>query len=139
VRIDRGSSESSPTSICKPLCSMRADFFTVDKFSVDKNFLHAAFPLVFHSTFSADNNRGLFFCFPNALGRTRPLVKLSRQAHALFRQSRFGYPGYNGLRGRPPCKKFIQSVTDSLKTIFGATQIIYKDVSNEKKRSKNST
>jgi hypothetical protein len=45
------------------------------------------------------------------------------------------YSGYNGFRNRPPRKQFIQSLTDSLKSKFGATQIIFKDISNEKKKN----
>ena len=44
------------------------------------------------------------------------------------------YFGYNGFRSRPPHKIFIQSLTDSLKGKFGATQTIMKDISNEKKK-----
>ena len=43
------------------------------------------------------------------------------------------YSGYHGFRSRPPHKQYIQSLTDSLKLKFGATQIVIKDVSNEKK------
>lgn len=42
------------------------------------------------------------------------------------------YSGYNGFRRRPPHKQFIQSLTDSLKLKFGATQIVTKNISNEK-------
>jgi hypothetical protein len=43
------------------------------------------------------------------------------------------YSGYHGFRSTPPHKQFIQSLTDSLTLKFGATQIVIKDVSNEKK------
>lgn len=62
-----------------------ARIVSVDKTSVDNEFLAAAFPDGFQTTIWADNNRGLFFCFPFALGPTGPLVHLSRQALALFR------------------------------------------------------
>jgi len=46
---------------------MRAVIVSVDSDSVDKEFSLAAFPDVFQTTISADNNRGLFFCFPTHL------------------------------------------------------------------------
>jgi hypothetical protein len=45
------------------------------------------------------------------------------------------YFGYNGFRSRPPHKQFIQSLTDSLKIVYGATQTIINDVNNEKKKN----
>ena len=45
----------------------------------------------------------------------------------------FIYSGYNGFRSRPPHKEFIQTLSDSLKVRFGATQTIIKDLNNEKK------
>lgn len=38
-----------------------------DNFKVDNKFSLTAFPDVFQTTIKADNNRGLFFCFPDAL------------------------------------------------------------------------
>ncbi|MES2131710.1 MAG: hypothetical protein V4506_05125 [Bacteroidota bacterium] len=46
---------------------------------------------------------------------------------------RLKYVGYHGFRSRPPHKIFIQTLNDSLKTKFKATQITYLDISNEKK------
>ena len=50
----------------------------------------------------------------------------------------FTFFAFNGWRGRPPNKLFIQSFRDSLKNKFGATEIIIRDISNEKKK-KNGT
>lgn len=88
----------------------------------------------FYTRYASATNDSLYFYGPD-YHHLRFSIYEDKQTTKV----RLRYSGYNGLRGRPPCKKFIQSVTDSLKTIFGATQVIYKDVSNEKKRSKNST
>jgi hypothetical protein len=45
---------------------------------------------------------------------------------------KFKYFGYHGFRRNPPHKKFIQTISDTLKRTFGATQVIIKDVNNEK-------
>jgi hypothetical protein len=42
------------------------------------------------------------------------------------------YVGHHGFRSRPPHKILIETLTDSLKTRFNATQITRVDVSNEK-------
>ena len=42
------------------------------------------------------------------------------------------YIGYQGFRSRPPHKLFIQSLSDTLKNKFKATQIININISNEK-------
>lgn len=46
----------------------------------------------------------------------------------------FYYFGYNGSRKNPPQKAFIQSLTDSLKVKFGATETIKVDFNNERKK-----
>ena len=48
----------------------------------------------------------------------------------------FDYFGYHGFRSNPPRADFIQSLTDSLKIKFSATESVLKDVSNEKSKSK---
>ena len=42
------------------------------------------------------------------------------------------YSGYHGLRSNPPHKQYIQTLADSLKLKFGASQVVIKAVSNEK-------
>lgn len=46
----------------------------------------------------------------------------------------FHYFGYNGSRRRPPQKAFIQTLSDSLKLKFGATETIIMDYNNERKK-----
>lgn len=48
---------------------------------------------------------------------------------------RFRYSGYHGFRRRPPHRAFIQAITDSLTLRFGARQLVFKDISNERKRN----
>jgi|694.fasta_scaffold01133_15 hypothetical protein len=48
----------------------------------------------------------------------------------------FTFFAFHGSRSRPPNKKFIESFRDSLKNKFGASEIIVKNISNEKKRKK---
>jgi hypothetical protein len=49
---------------------------------------------------------------------------------------KFDYFGYNGWRGRPPRKAFIDMFKDELITKYHATESIEKNFTNEKKKEK---
>jgi hypothetical protein len=81
----------------------------------------------FYETFNSANYDSLYFYGPDYHHLTFRLFKDSN-----LTKVEFDYFAWNGNRRKPPLKKFIQEFTDSLKMKFGASQVILKDLSNEK-------
>lgn len=44
------------------------------------------------------------------------------------------YFAFNGWRKKPPHKKFVDQMTDSMKYRFHATEVIWKNINNEKRK-----
>lgn len=81
----------------------------------------------FYTRYLSPKNDSLYFYGPDYHSFRFKINEENKMTRVYLR-----YSGYHGLRSRPPHKKFIQDLTDSLKLMFGATQIIIKEASNEK-------
>jgi hypothetical protein len=102
------------------------------RYQVGQLIYRQSFKSEFYQRFAAKTFDTLFFYGPDYHS-----LKFKITENQLTTNVHFVYFGYNGWRKHPPNKLFITAFRDSLKTQFRATEVINKDISNEKKKRNN--
>lgn len=103
------------------------------RYEIGKYILELSNKHSFYERFSTPTYDSLYLYGPDYHTLTFKIGEINQTTSIQFH-----YFGYNGSRSNPPQKAFIQTLTDSLKLKFGATETINIDFNNERKK-KNGT
>ncbi len=100
------------------------------RYKIGQLIYRQSFKSKLYSRFASKSFDTLFFYGPDYHSLKFKIIEKQQTTNIHFH-----YFGNNGWRSHPPHKLFISAFRDSLRTKFGATENINKEISNEKKKN----